>query len=108
VPHFLPPLTGILVVLRLRRCEPPLQVFVHLVHFFQAACLQSMGHAFELQADLRFLSFGQPLPPCTGGTSLRVSNCVPPPHVFVHLEGFDHLPTMHGSGLPRSPFKGIA
>ena len=41
---------------------------------------------------------GQAAPPNCGAVCVRVRDCVPPPHDFVHVEYVPHVPILQSTG----------
>merc|ERR1719387_690267 len=86
-PQRTPPCWGTRVTLRLRSFTPPPQSALQVLHPLQVSISQSMGQGKSLHVR-SMVRGGQAAPPYAGWMlTLRLSICMPPPHVTVHSPG---------------------
>merc|ERR1719265_209430 len=86
-PQRTPPCWGVRVTLRLRSFTPPPQSALQVLHPLHMSTSQSMGQGKSLHVR-SMVRGGQAAPPYAGWMlTLRLSICMPPPHVTVHSPG---------------------
>ena len=102
-PHWTPPCTGCVFIVRERACVPPPHEAVHDDHAENADTPQSTGHSCTLHTWVA-KSDGHAWPPLTtAAITLRTLSCVPPPHDAEHdcheLQSDTWQSTEHGCAL---------
>merc|ERR1719454_1270478 len=90
------------MTLRTRCFTPPPQSALQVLHPLQVSTSQSIGQGTSLHT-LSMLKGGHSAPPYAGRIEIvRLSICVPPPHVTVHSPGTQSLTSQSDTSAVRS------
>merc|ERR1719387_978115 len=101
-PQRAPPCSGVRITLRVRSFTPPPQSALQVLHPLQVSTSQSTGQGKSLHVR-SMVSGGQAAPPYAGWIlTLRLSSCMPPPHVTVHSPGTHSLTSQSATRGVRS------
>ena len=98
----MPPWSAVVVMVRLRLCDPYPQLTVQGLHLVHWVLTQSTGQVVTAHSCTA-LTAGHAVPPWLASVVIeRVRICVPPPHVLLQMLQRSHSETAQSTGHGRS------